>query len=484
MSKKERAAGRPRAESTDLRASRRFDMPYSAIEPRLINPALGLHNLVARGGHNAGYSIEVTVLDTPDHRLLRSGVVLAHRVLDERGEWYLGAPGWQPALPAEHVEPMGQGDLPEGLADLVRPFRRRTPLGPVAALACARREFALRDDHKGTVALLRDDKVTVRRGGLTTARYREVTFTPVGDGLTAEQLGWLQQALSATGATAQERFPSLASRLGAPATGPTDFPAPRQPEPDAPVEAFVTGLFTQRLRELVEADLALRSSQPDAGVRFRQAVEDLHDDLRGIATALDPDWVEDLEEELEWLTGSGEPALLPDAHGRDDEDELRRRLRGERYLALLDRLVTAARTPRLRSGDEASARQSVLGLIDEAVARLDRNGRRLIAEDDLEAWTEAVAAATQLRYVVRTSAVVLGRRAVKLSKQARQAAKLVRLAGMHLHHAEQSRQVTADLTPEQAFDAGVAYADQLFQHRQARRQFLAEWPAVMRKLHP
>ena len=65
---------------------RYYDMPYSAATPRLINPDLGLHHLVARIGHNAAYEISVTLLDAPDHRLIRSGVLLAHRVLDGRGE--------------------------------------------------------------------------------------------------------------------------------------------------------------------------------------------------------------------------------------------------------------------------------------------------------------------------------------------------------------------------------------------------------------
>ena len=34
----------------------------------------------------------------------------------------------------------------------------------------------MRDGEGDTLALLRDDKVTVRRGGLTTARYREAFF--------------------------------------------------------------------------------------------------------------------------------------------------------------------------------------------------------------------------------------------------------------------------------------------------------------------
>ena len=59
-----------------------------------------------------------------------------------------GAPDWQPLLPKDRIELMGHADLPEELADLIRPLRRRATLGPVAALNCDRREFALRDDQR------------------------------------------------------------------------------------------------------------------------------------------------------------------------------------------------------------------------------------------------------------------------------------------------------------------------------------------------
>ena len=78
--------GRPARTSPETaRVSRLFDMPYSAAAPRLLNAELGLHSLVARAGHHAGYSMDVTLLDAPDHRLIRTGVLLAHRVLDGRG---------------------------------------------------------------------------------------------------------------------------------------------------------------------------------------------------------------------------------------------------------------------------------------------------------------------------------------------------------------------------------------------------------------
>ena len=59
--------------STKPPGQRLYDMPYSATAPRMINPGIGLHNLVARAGHNAAYEIDVTLLDAPDYRLTRSG---------------------------------------------------------------------------------------------------------------------------------------------------------------------------------------------------------------------------------------------------------------------------------------------------------------------------------------------------------------------------------------------------------------------------
>ena len=187
---------------------RYYDMPYSAATPRLINPDLGLHHLVARIGHNAAYEISVTLLDAPDHRLIRSGSCLPIGCWTGVASGTSPAPDWQPLLPEDRIELMGHADLPDDLADMIRPLRRRATLGPVAALTCDRREFALRDDAGTTLALLRDDKVTVRRGGLTTARYREVLITPVGPGLNDEQAAWLDRSLLQVGATQVPRFPA------------------------------------------------------------------------------------------------------------------------------------------------------------------------------------------------------------------------------------------------------------------------------------
>ena len=335
------APPQPVIRAPGLPGQRFYDLPYSAAAPRLINPDLGLHNLVARAGHNAAYSIDVTLLDAPDHRLIRSGVLLAHRVLDGRGEWYLTAPDWQPLLPKDRIELMGHADLPEELADLLRPLRRRATLGPVAALTCDRREFALRDDHGTTLALLRDDKVTVRRGGLTTARYREVMITPVGPGITDEQTAWLDRAFIQAGATYVPRFPRLVTRLGAPATGPTDLPVPEPFDADVPFKKFVSQLLALRLRRIVEADLAIRGGDLTAIGRLADEAARLRDELKGLSPVLDAEWVEDVYDELGWISLDSAPS---DPGGRE---RLASRLRSERYLTVLERLVGAVRAPKL-----------------------------------------------------------------------------------------------------------------------------------------
>ena len=58
---------------------RRFEMPWAAAPGRLVNPEIGLCSIALRAGDHAPYEIDVTVLDAPDHRLVRAGVWLSRR---------------------------------------------------------------------------------------------------------------------------------------------------------------------------------------------------------------------------------------------------------------------------------------------------------------------------------------------------------------------------------------------------------------------
>jgi hypothetical protein len=470
------SAALPERSSINPPGQRYYDMPYSAATPRLTNPDLGLHHLVARAGHNAAYEISVTLLDAPDHRLIRSGVLLAHRVLDGRGEWYITAPDWQPLLPQDRIELMGHADLPEELADMIRPLRRRATLGPVAALTCDRREFALRDNEETALALLRDDRVTVRRGGLTTARYREVLITPLGPGLNDEQAAWMDRSLVQVGATQVPRFPQLVSRLGAPATGPTDLPVPGPFDASASFKKFVSQLVALRLRQIVEADLAIRGGDLTAVDRLAEQAARLREELKGLSVVLDPDWVEDLYDELGWIS------LEASSPNAQEHDRLTARLRSERYLTVLERLVGAVRSPKLADQRSDPAGEVLAGLVSMAVTRMRRCTDHLSVDSLDEEWEEAWQEMGRLEWVVGVASQVLPEESATIQQHLLKPRQL--LSEIHNdHHREQATyERVATLSPEQAFAAGRDFERETRRSRHARREFAESWAKTKKKL--
>src|SRR4029077_16906645 len=90
--------------------------------------------------------LQAVYVDTPDLRLVRSGLTLRHR--SERspsgspGEWTLKlpAPPSGAALTRREINWPGRwGPVPPEIAGLVRAYRRTAALGPVARLVTQRR---------------------------------------------------------------------------------------------------------------------------------------------------------------------------------------------------------------------------------------------------------------------------------------------------------------------------------------------------------
>ena len=65
---------------------------------------------------------------------------------------------------------------------------------------------------------------------------------------------------------------------------------------------FVSQLVALRLRQIVEADLAIRGGDPAAVDRLAEQAARLRDELKGLSVVLDPEWVEDLYDELGWIS--------------------------------------------------------------------------------------------------------------------------------------------------------------------------------------
>ena len=364
------------------RAVLRIEVPFTSESPVLTSEGLGLPRLLRRPA--ASFVMDVTVIDAADGRLLRDGVVVAHRVVGGIGEWYLSAPRWSPHLPEECTRPLGtSGDLPVELAHRLRPLIRGAVLGPIAALRCTRDEWALRDAEGGVAAVVRDERVTVRHGGVATARYREITITPERRGLTKAQRDFLTAAGLAVNGTVVAQFPTLQERLGAPATGLTNFPVPRPLAPDATLEDFVSSVFATHLLAIATTDLARRRAESDDVGGVNAQLWELGKDLRGLAPVLEPKWREATERllgGLPWSTPAELEPALP---------------------AVLDALVGGARAPRL--GDLAR-RPAAVVLLDRAVHAgriLKERCGALTVEAPGEQWAAARLAAEQLVVAAR-----------------------------------------------------------------------------------
>lgn len=467
-----------------------FELPYSLSSPRLTNPSVGIDRLTVR--NDATYEMVITLLDAPDQRLLRAGVMLAHRVVDGLGDWYLDAPSWQPWLPADHSEPLGAaGDLPEDLAELVRPFRRRAALGPVAAVTIDRTSYTLKDADDVSLGTLRDERITIRRNGLTTGRSREVTLVP-SPAMTGAQRRFLNESLTMVGGIPVDAFPELVTSLGAPATGLTDFPEPREWDAKVSLETFVSQVFATRLQDIVRADLALRASE--LAQKMRQAASDADDEtptpepskkdrrmgikplvnelvglrqmVSSLSSVLEPTWRASFENDLAAIIDQGTDRPVSSLD--------------ERYYSVLDRLISAARAPQLGDLSNRQAAPVLRQQLEGGMRILMDRCQKLTMDSPDEAWDGALNAAGHLLGTTQGLGILFGKLARKLAKQLR---KLQGLLAPAQRVADwPGDEVMATWSVAEAFEAGRDLQRDGDARDAARRQFIDQWPSLRRKI--
>lgn len=435
------------------RAVLRLEVPFTSDPPRLTSEAVGLPRILRRPA--ASYTMDVTILDVDDARLLRAGVTVAHRVIDGLGEWYLAGPSWAPHLPEEQVEPLGaSGDLPEQYARLLRPLVRRGVLGTMAALHCERDEWALRTSEGQIAAVVRDERVRIRRSGITTARYREITITP-SEHLTGQQRDFLVSAAMSVNATVVDEYPSIRQRLGAPATGLTSFPLPRETHRDSTLEEFVASLFAEHLQGIVRADLARRSSGGEDLSELNDRLWAFGRDLRGLAPVLEPSWREATERAL-----SG----LPFASPAEVETPL---------LDVIDALVGAARAPRLGDLAHKPAAELLYQRAEQATFILADRCRALRADSTDEQWQGALRAAEQLEVVVAVAAPLFPKVVTRILRRLGDVTQELRRCALGAFAGEPALD---GLSAAQAFALGRDTERKRAEVKRHREAFIERWP--------
>lgn len=431
----------------------KLEAPFSSDPPRLTSEAVGLPRILRRPA--ASYIMDVTILDVEDARLLRAGVIVAHRVIQGMGEWYLSAPGWAPHLPAEQVEPLGaSGDLPEHYARLIRPLVRRGVLGPMAALHCDRDEWALRNSEGEVAAIVRDERVRIRRSGITTARYREITITPT-EHLTGQQRDFLISSAMAVNATVVDEYPTVAQRLGAPATGLTSYPRPREPRPDPSLEEFVGSLFAEHLQRIVRADLARRASSLEDLGGINSRLWAFGRDLRGLAPVLEPSWREATERSL---------AGLPYSSSAEAESPL---------MSVIDALVGAARAPRLGDLAHKQAAEQLYQRAVQATLILVDRCRSLTADSPDDQWHGALRAAEQLEVVVGVAAPLFPKAVTRILRRLSEVTQELRGCALGTFMGDPALD---GLSAAQAFALGREAERRRAGLKAQREAFIERWP--------
>lgn len=449
--------------------SYRFEMPYHVDAPILTDPAAGIDRLRLRAP-NSRNTTTLTLLDTTDDRLSWAGVLLAHRTVGDTAHWLLRASDWQPWLPAERIEPLnGDDELPEDIAELLRPFRRRAPIGPVASISVDRAAYQLLDRDDIELGQLLDDRVTVRRGGLAVARRREVTLEP-GNDMTSAQRSLVADRLHAAGGMRVTEFTDPVERL---ATLGQPVAVPAEPPADVDAEDFLAWSLSSQLFGVLRADLQVRAGEVADTALLTEALAQLADQVRGLQSLVDPVWAS----ELCWHIGrlADRP---PSRHPRE---------LGESYFDTLDALAPAARAPRLRpdlpvrpAGEPpASARDLLRADAAARLADLVTAVDALDADADETRWSAALATAEQVLRVLNAGEPVLG----KYVRRRRRVVKLLAALGAAVNALpEPHPEVINTMAPADAYRAGREYQRRVDEVREPRRDLLKSWPKIRGKL--
>jgi CHAD domain-containing protein len=410
------------------------------------------------------HALEAAYYDTSDLRLARAKVTLRRRTGGTDAGWHVKLPPVAGARRELH-SPLGRAarNPPKAVLEPVLGIVRRAPAGQVATLRTRRVVTELVDDAGRVLAEVADDHVTGTalpagpgEAAVVTV-WREVEIELVGG--TEELLAAVADAVVAGGARPAEGPSKLARVLAdrlATVDGPPSLPAVvdergkkgkkkqkkarRQRTSSAPSGEVVRAVLALQVRALQDADLMVRTGQPDAVHQVRVACRRLRSTLAAFRPVLDRVQTDPIRAELAEVGAALSPtrdAEVALAHLRElvaaqpvelvlgpvaarlqqaavaDEQagdvQARRVLSTPAYLQLRDDLDALVAEPPLT---EAAARPAD-EVLREVVAKTGRRLRHAVDaaqdSDDPEALHEVRKAAKRVRYTAEAAVPVLGR---------------------------------------------------------------------------
>jgi CHAD domain-containing protein len=381
---------------------RKFDVAPSFVLPELTGCLPPGGQVIAR----EPVTLTATYYDTGDLRLARAGASLRFRQGDPE-PWTVKLPTGVPGVRHEISRAGPPGPAPPlELVALLTAVTRGAPVRPVVVVRTDRRRYGLCDAGGGVLAELADDAVTVRDGSQPRGQFRELEVERVADrdDLPEEVLDRMAAVLTGAGAVAGEftpkqvralqRVPGLAGIVA----GPPELPA-AEPLPGNPRSGDVVRQAIRRsVARVVAHDplIRLRERLPDGDTpvhQMRVGLRRLRSDLRTFDLLVDQRWASPLRRELRWLAGvlgaardaevlrarlrrTADDPLAPvdpaavaridaklAARQESARQALEQALGSDRYLALLDLLIAAARDPRFTALAVASAREVLPRLV-------------------------------------------------------------------------------------------------------------------------
>jgi len=452
--------------------------------------------------------LATTYLDTPDLRLARWGCSLRYRQGD----------GWTVKVPvateghvltrAEHTFP-GDGRRPPGQAlDLVRGYLRGAPLQPVANLRTRRAGVTLVGAAGEPLAEVVDDEVSVFDGRRVAARFREVEVEVTED-MPAPVLAAVVARLRGAGAGEPDPTSKVVRALGPRALDPPDVVVDGLgPEPSA-ADVIRHALAASVVR-LLRHDAGIRTGEdPEDVHQARVATRRLRSDLRTFRPFVERAWADGVREELRWLGGElgavrDTEVLMGRIRGRatevrergapvverlalrlaEERERHRARLlsaiREDRYSALLDSMVAAARDPALL--DDAAGPATALPPLVLPTWRHLRTAVRDAGDEPADEALHLVRIrAKRTRYAADAVAPVAGRPA---RTYAQAAARLQDVLGEHQDAVVAEgwvRTAAAGTSPRVAFVAGQLVELEREAARRARAGWREAWAPLSKK---